>query len=77
MSNFTASTFNPRTGGIEQAHWMDDHFSHHHYGVMFEDGTIVDPFKEDCERVGPKAHALIKELEEYACPYTTVKCHKL
>jgi len=62
MSNFSAKTFHPITGAIEDAMWMDDYFAHHHYGIRFQDGEIFDPYKVDCERVFPKAVAEIERL---------------
>ena len=43
MSNFTKTTKNPDTGEWEKAFWIDDYYGNHHYGVRFEDGTVVDP----------------------------------
>jgi hypothetical protein len=64
MSNFSALTFHPVTNIIEMANWMDDHFEKHHYGVYFSsDGVTYDPFKNDCERVYPKAADRISVLE--------------
>ena len=64
MSNFSALTFHPVTNIIEMANWMDDHFEKHHYGVYFSsDGVTYDPFKNDCERVYPKAANRIAALE--------------
>jgi len=60
MSNFTAPTFHPKTGKIEQATWMDDHFGHYAYGVQFPDGEIFHA--HECERVRPKAMTEIERL---------------
>ena len=63
MSNFSALTFHPVTNIIEMANWMDDYWGKHHYGVHFSsDGVTYDPFKDDCERVYPKAADLIERL---------------
>lgn len=44
MSNYIKQTKNPKTGKWEDAHWMDDHFGKHHYGVSFPSGDeIWDP----------------------------------
>ena len=63
MSNFTAPTFHPVTGEIEEAYWMDDYFGRHEYAVQFRSdhiGLVHKPW--ECERVHPKAWALIQEL---------------
>ena len=63
MSNFTAPTFHPQTGEIETAMWIDDYFDRHMYGVeFFNDGVVYKPW--ECERVFPKAWALIQELQK-------------
>ena len=65
MSNFSALTFHPVTNIIEMANWMDDYFGKHHYGVYFSsDGVTYDPFKDDCERVYPKAADRIEQLAQ-------------
>lgn len=43
MSNYLRTTKHPKTGNWETAHWLDDHFGPHQYGVKFEDGTIIAP----------------------------------
>lgn len=40
MSNFSQMTKHPRTGEIQMADWIDDHFGHHRYGVRFPDGRV-------------------------------------
>jgi hypothetical protein len=49
MSTFSKLTKNPKTGEWEICVWHDDYFAHHHYGVEFPDGTIVDPEKVKLE----------------------------
>lgn len=49
MSSYKQQTLNPSTGKWEDAEWLDDYFSNHHYGVRFADGTIVDPWKVKLE----------------------------
>lgn len=49
MSTFARLTKNPKTGFFEKAIWHDDYFAHHHYGVEFEDGSIVDPDQVELE----------------------------
>ena len=44
MSNFERMAFHPRTGNIERAFWIDDHFGKHIYGVRFLDSQV---FHED------------------------------
>lgn len=46
MSNYIRKTKRPDTGKFEYAHWRDDHFGKHHYGVEFMDGKIFDPRKD-------------------------------
>jgi len=41
MSNFRQLTIHPRTGNVETADWLDDHYGRHLYGVKFADGLIV------------------------------------
>lgn len=43
MSSYIRNTKRLDTGEWEGAFWIDDYFAHHHYGVIFEDGTVVDP----------------------------------
>mgnify|MGYP006865017930 CR=1 FL=1 len=64
MSSFGAPTFHPKTGKIEDALWFDDYFGRHHYGVQFPDGEVFDPYKDECERVHPKAADHIDALEK-------------
>ena len=49
MSTYSKTTKNPKTGKFEVAVWRDDYFAHHHYGVEFPDGSIVDPEKVKLE----------------------------
>jgi hypothetical protein len=49
MSNFITNTKNPKTGEFEPAYWLDDYYGHHHYGVRFKDGTMVDTWKVELE----------------------------
>lgn len=42
MSDFYTETKNPATGEWETAHWMDDYFGRHRYGVKFPSGEIFD-----------------------------------
>ena len=49
MSSYIRNTKRPDTGEFEEAFWVDDYFKHHHYGVIFADGTIVDPRATELE----------------------------
>lgn len=49
MSTYSRLTKNPKTGKFETATWIDDYFAHHHYGVRFPDGSIVDPWEVELE----------------------------
>lgn len=40
MSNFSRMTKHPKTGEMDLAEWLDDHFGHHRYGVRFPDGQV-------------------------------------
>ena len=62
MSNYSAPTFHPDTGKLEQAAWMDDYYGHYQYGVRFPEGSVHEAHK--CEQVGPKAAAEIARLRE-------------
>jgi hypothetical protein len=46
MSTYNQYTKHPRTGLWENALWEDDHFGHYHYGVIFPNGDIFDPWKK-------------------------------
>lgn len=35
MSNFVKYALNPKTGKAQKAHFIDDHFGQHRYGVAF------------------------------------------
>lgn len=63
MSTFTKMTKNPKTGKFEKALWMDDHFAHYHYGVRFEDGSVVDPEAINLEVRNPMSHKEIQSLK--------------
>ena len=78
MSDFKAPTFHPETGVIEQAYWEDDHFGRHEYGVQFPSDpldTTHRPWK--CERIFPKAWALIQELREFKVRCGDLNVHNL
>jgi hypothetical protein len=52
MSNYIQKAYNPKTGKIEDASYIDDYFGKHQYGVAFPDGRIykdweVKPYYED------------------------------
>lgn len=49
MSTYSKITKNPKTGKFEEARWIDDYFGPHHYGVEFQDGTVIDPWEVDLE----------------------------
>ncbi len=36
MSNFTRTAWNPRDKVARAAHWLDNHFGSHAYGVSFD-----------------------------------------
>lgn len=40
MSTYRDLAWNPSTGRIEDALWIDDYFGRHRYGVQFEDGRV-------------------------------------
>ena len=40
MSNYFKQTMNPKTGQLELAEWLDDHFGSYIYGVRFPSGEI-------------------------------------
>ncbi len=71
MSNYTAKTFHPDTGKLEDADWLDDYFGRHVYGVRFSDGSVHHAHK--CEQVGPKAAAEIERLQEYEWMYNELR----
>ena len=35
MSNFTRAAYHPKEKVVRAAHFIDDHFGHHGYGVKF------------------------------------------
>lgn len=41
MSSYIRKTKNPKTGSYENAHWIDDCFGLHKYGVKFEGQEIL------------------------------------
>lgn len=41
MSTYRDKAVNPRTGNIEWALFIDDHFGRHEYGVRFDGETHV------------------------------------
>lgn len=49
MSTYYKQTKNPATGKFEKAEWRDDYFGSHHYGVFFNNGSIIDPWKVELE----------------------------
>lgn len=46
MSTFNRLTKHPITRRWELATWYDDYFGNHHYGVVFLDGTVYDPWEK-------------------------------
>lgn len=40
MSNYSQITKHPETGEMVSAHWIDDYFGRHRYGVRFPDGKM-------------------------------------
>lgn len=63
MSTYSRMTKNPITGVFEKAQWMDDHFGHHHYGVKFPDGSIIDPAVMELEIREQTAEERLPEVE--------------
>ena len=55
MSTYKQLTKHPETGKWEMATWIDDFYSHHHYGVKFLDGKMYDPERMKLE---------IKDIDE-------------
>lgn len=45
MSDFYQASYDPETDTVRKAHWMDDYFGRHRYGVRFEDrpDTVYHP----------------------------------
>ncbi len=44
MSNFTQIAWNPREKVARAAHWLDDYFGRHQYGVSFDgDDKVYRP----------------------------------
>jgi len=46
MSNYVRAAYHPPTNTVRAAHWMDDYFGKHQYGVRFddtEDNTVYRP----------------------------------
>ena len=48
MSSFTKLTKHPKTGKFQPAHWLDNYFGRHNYGVRFEGESVIDA--RDCDR---------------------------
>jgi len=46
MSNFTKAAYHPTEKVVRAAHYVDDHFGKHQYGVMF-DGDHSRVYKPD------------------------------
>lgn len=40
MSSYYRQTKHPKTGIWYEAHWLDDYFGSHNYGVKFPDGEV-------------------------------------
>ena len=62
MSHYKALTLHPITKEWKTADWLDDYFSHHHYGVRFEGETEV--FDPDVTKIEKKT----KEVD-YLTPH--------
>ena len=67
MSNYIMLTKRPY--GHQQwdfAYWMDDFFGHHHYGVKFSDGVILDADNVKLETqnvpIAPEISSMMEEL---------------
>ncbi len=68
MSSFYRPTLNPYTGEYEIALWLDNYFGHHHYGVIFTNGDVVDPDKiklttRELTLVLPEENLQIQQIE--------------
>jgi len=73
MSSFYRPTLNPYTGEYEIALWLDNYFGHHHYGVIFTNGDVVDPDKiklttreptsEESETIKIKINCLVEDVK--------------
>ena len=46
MSNYRDKAINPRTGQIEDADFLDNHFGRHQYGIRFDGEAHVYPAGE-------------------------------
>jgi hypothetical protein len=74
MSTYSRMTKNPITGVFEKALWMDDHFGHHHYGVKFPDGSIIDPDVMKLETREQTAEERLPEVQEQLnAAYDTIR----
>jgi hypothetical protein len=57
MSNYRAPAFNPETGRIEEADWLDNHFGDHAYGVSFG-GKVYHAHEVSWDAVGAEIERL-------------------
>jgi hypothetical protein len=57
MSNYRAPAFNPETGKVEEADWLDNHFGHHIYGVSFG-GQVYHAHEVSWDAVGAEIERL-------------------
>ena len=71
MSNYLMNTKNPNTGKFETAVWMDNYFGSHHYGVRFQDKSVVDPDKVELETLETNNEYLINDTVKYKSSMTT------
>lgn len=65
MSNYIDKAFNPVSGRIEGASWLDDHFGPHAYGVRFEnEDHVYRPDEVALEKANEMIAALKAKLAE-------------
>jgi hypothetical protein len=63
MSDYRAPAYNPESGRVEEADWIDNHFGHHIYGVKFGDGQVWHVANVNIEAASDEIQNLRRELK--------------
>lgn len=60
MSNYRAKAIHPKTGAVEAASFIDNHFGRWKYAVLFDDGSVypASEVKAVMEPYSPDTNAI-------------------
>jgi hypothetical protein len=67
MSNFVAPAVHPKTGKLQPATFLDDHYGKHRYGIRFQDGSIYPAEEVEVPPRGPRNRVISAPNDETLC----------